>query len=444
MINFGPVSTTIRKKQGPEPPPPALQDYAATRAAFSWEGVAAELGVSPGGPLNVGELAVSRGGSILWYGSEGQVERYECEDLAKHSARAARAFASLGLKPGERIAFLCKGVPELAFGILGALRMGAVPVVLGRAKSPEPIRAFLLKTGARILVCDPDVRPLIEGARAPGPLPVEHLIVVARGGTRLAPAATKDLSWDELVPAQSPELSPALLAPDAPAWTHPIDVQVGPAILAQRAALPLYSSALLALDLRPGDGFLALALPGDTLFVPYGVLAPLLCGARTFLFEDPVRFNRYGALEDPVHVWLSAGRGLDVVLHQDPGLGLLLSKCRHIAVAHPYDLDFTALTRFSYGSPLHPVWIPREIGSIMAAEFRAFDILVGSVGRPLPGCEIQVDEPSGCLAVRVGPATPFSGFFEDPATTEKRVKNGWFITDLAAKMDPDGYAWIAS
>lgn len=443
MIEFVPLSTTIRKKAGPEPPPPVLQDYGATRAAFSWDGVAAELGVPLGGPLNVGELAVRRGGSILWYGSEGQIERLGPEVLAAQSARAGRAFASLGVKAGDRVAFLCKGVPELAYGILGALRLGAIPVVLGRAKTPEPIRAFLLKTAARVLVCEPDVRPLIEGARAPGPLPLEHILVVARGATRLAAAPSKDLAWEELVPAQSPELDPVLLPPDAPAWMHPIDAQVGPAVAAHRGALPLYSSAGLALDLRPGDGFLALALPGDTLFVPYGLIAPLLRGAKTFLFEDPVRFNRYGALEDPVHVWLSAGRGLDVVLHHDPGLGLLLSKCRHIAVAHPYDVDFTALTRFSYGSPLHPVWIPREIGSIQAAEFRAFDIMVGSVGRALPGCEVRVDE-AGCLSVRLGPATPFTGFYEDPATNGQRVKDGWFITDLGAKMDPDGYAWIAS
>lgn len=437
------MSTTIRKKPGPEPPPPVLQDYAGARASFSWDGVAAELGVSPGGAFNIGELAVRRGGSLLWYGSEGQVERYGAEDLARHSARAARAFASLGVKAGDRVAFLCKGVPELAFGVLGAIRLGAVPVVLGRAKTPEPIRVFLLKTAARVLVCEPDLRPLVEAARAPGPLPVETVIVVARGGTRLA-APSKDLSWDELVPAQPAELDPVPLPPDAPAWLHPIDTLTGPAVAAHRAAFPLFSSAGLALDLRPGDGFLTLALPGDTLFVPYGLIAPLLRGAKTFLFEDPVRFNRYGSLEDPVHVWLSAGRGLDVVLHHDPGLGLLLSKCRHIAVAHPYDMDFTALTRFSYGSPLHPVWIPRELGCIQAAEFRAFDIMVGSVGRALPGCEIRVDDASGCLAVRLGPAVPFTGFFDDASTTDKRVKNGWFITDLPAKMDPDGYAWIAS
>ncbi|HEX7897630.1 MAG TPA: AMP-binding protein [Planctomycetota bacterium] len=437
------MSTTIRKKQGPEPPPPVLLDYAATRAAFSWEEVAGQLVAPLAGPLNVGELAVRRGGTLLWYGSEGQVERFTSDELVARSGRAARAFASLGVKTGDRVAFMCKGIPELAFGVLGALRLGAVPLVLGRAKTPEPVRAFLLKSGARVLVCEPDVRPLVEAAAAPGPLPLETIVLVARGGTRMA-GPSKDVAWDELVPAQSPDFDAVPLPPEAPAWMHPIDTLTGPAVAAHHSAFPLFSSAGLALDLRPGDGFLALALPGDTLFVPYGLLAPLLRGAKTFLFEDPVRFNRYGNLEDPVHVWLSAGRGLDVVLHLDPGLGLLLSKCRHIAVAHPYDLDFTALTRFSYGSPLHPVWIPRELGSIQAAEFRAFDIMVGSVGRALPGSEIKIDEASGCLAVRLGPSVPFTGYWEDVGTQEKRVKNGWFITDLPAKMDPDGYAWIAS
>ena len=420
-----------------------LADYAAARAAFSWEGVAQSLGAPLGGPLNVGDLAVRRGGSLVWYGAEGQVERFSAEDLARNSASAARAFASLGVKVGDRVGFLTRGIPELVAGILGAIRMGAVPVVLGRAKSHEPIHAFLRRTGAVVLVCETETRTLVDGARNAGLPALKNVVVIARGGTRLA-APSQDLNWEELVAAQGPELDGVPLAPDSPAWIHPFDPQVGPAVAAHRAAFPLFNSASLALDLRPGDGFLTLALPGDTLFMPYGLLAPLLCGAKTFLFEDPVRFNRYGALEDVVHVWLSAGRGLDVVLHHDPGLGLLLSKCRHIAVAHPYDMDFTALTRFSYGSPLHPVWIPRELGSIQAAEYRAFDILVGSVGRALPGCEVKVDEASGCLAVKLGTSTPFMGFWEDPATTDARVKNGWFISDMTAKMDQDGYAWIAS
>ena len=437
------MSTTIRKKLGENPPPPVLADYAAARASFSWEGVAKALDVPLGGPFNIGELAVRRGGSILWYGAEGQIERFSADDLAQASARAGNAFKSLGIQPGDRIAFLTRGIPELVAGILGALRIGALPVVLGRAKTSDPIRAFLQRTGASLMVCEADTRALVEGARTGGLPSLKTVIVVSRGGTRMA-APTQDVAWDQLVPGQPAELEVVPTAPDAPAWLHPFDPLVGPAVAAHRAALPLFNSAGLALDLRAGDGFLTLALPGDTLFVPYGLLAPLLCGAKTFLFEDPVRFNRYGNLEDVVHVWLSAGRGLDVVLHHDPGLGLLLSKCRHIAVAHPYDPDFTALTRFSYGSPLHPVWVPREIGSIQAAEYRAFDIQVGSVGRPLPGCDVRVDIVTGCLAVKLGTATPFMGFWEDPATTGERVKDGWFITDLNAKMDPNGYAWIAS
>ncbi len=443
MVESTPLSTTIRKKVGENPPPPVLSDYGAARSSFSWDTVAQSLGAPLGGPLNIGELAVRRGGSLVWYGAEGQVERFSADELAKNSSRAARAFASLGVQLGDRVAFLTRGIPELVAGILGALRMGAVPIVLSRAKNHEPVHAFLRRSGAAVLVCETETRPLAEAARNAGLPALKKVVVVARGGTRLA-APSQDVAWEDLVPAQPAEFDAVPLAPDSPAWMHPFDPQVGPAVAAHRGAFPLFSSASLALDLRAGDGFLTLSLPGDTLFVPYGLLAPLLCGANTFLFEDPVRFNRYGALEDPVHVWLSAGRGLDVVLHHDPGLGLLLSKCRHIAVAHPYDTDFTALTRFSYGSPLHPVWVPRELGAIQAAEYRAFDIRVGSVGRPLPGCDIKVDAASGCLDVKLGTSTPFMGFWEDPATTDARVKNGWFSSDLTAKMDPDGYAWIAS
>lgn len=433
------LSSVIRKTSPPRDPPPLLADYAAARVSFTWDAVAASLGVPLAGPLNLGSLAVSRGGSLAWFGAQGEEARFTAAQLAEASARAAGALAGLGLRKGDRAAFMTRSCPELFFGILGALRLGAVPVVLARVRNGETVRGLLERSGAAAAVFEPDAKAVLDPLRAflPG---LRSVAWLARAG---APPPGEPV-WENLLEEAPGSFADVPVSPEDPAWLHVTDLSVGPAACGHRAAFGLAHSAAAALDLRAGDGTIAIAVPGDTLFVPYLLLAPLLVGATTYSFEDPARFARYGSFKGPVDVWYSASRALDLLLRSEPGLGTLLSRCRHLAVTHPYDAEFASLTQLSYGSPLHATWFPREIGAIQTAEFRAHELRLGSVGRALPGSEVALDPETGRLAVRLGPATPFIGFWEDPAQSEKRLKKGWFVTDHAATLDPDGYAWIAS
>lgn len=433
------MSNVIRKTSPPRDPPPLLADYAAARASFSWESVADALGVPLAGPLNLGALATSRGGSLVWLGASGEEEHYSAGDLAAASARAAGALGSLGVRRGDRVAFMTRSVPELVFGILGAFRMGAAAVVLARVRNGEAIRTILERSGAVAAVLEPDSKPVLDPLRAFLPA----LKAVAWLGRGAAPPPGEPV-WEKLLEAAPAVFEDVPLGPEEPAWLHFADLSAGAAVSGHRAAFALAHSAAAALDLRAGDGLVTIAVPGDTLFVPYLLLAPLLRGATTYAFEDPARYTRYGSFRRPVDVWYSATRAIDLILRADPGLGTLLGRCRHIAVTHPYDAEFASLTQLSYGSPLHAAWFPRELGAIQAAEFRAHEIRLGSAGRALPGCELAPDPETGRLAVRLGPGTPFTGFWEDPALAERRLKKGWFVTDHAAKMDEDGYAWIAS
>jgi acetyl-CoA synthetase len=437
------LNTVLKKSRPAADPPPILADYAAACASFSWDAVAASLGVPLEGPLNLGELAVRRGGSLVWLGTEGQGERYGPADLEAGSARFGRALADLGVGPGDRVAFVTRPIPELVIGVLGALRAGAVPVVLARPRSPEALRAPLASSGARLVVLEPEHKPVLDAFRNALP-DLKSVLLLSRGGTQIRGAGPGDVLWTECVERAPSELAPHLGEAGRPAWLHYVDPAGSASVLTHRAAFGLAHSAGAALDLRAGDGIVTVAVPGDTLFMPYLLLAPLLAGATAVLFEDPARFIRYSQLADKVRVWLSATRAIDLLLRNDPGLGQLLSACRHIAVTHPYDPELVAMTQLSYGSPLHPVWLPRELAVIQTAEFRAHDLRLGSVGRPLPGTELRNDPDSGRLAAKLGPAAPWSGFWQDSVATGRRVQNGWFLLDPPAKMNGDAYAWITA
>jgi acetyl-CoA synthetase len=436
------LSEIIRKTSRPKDPPPLLADYAAARSGFSWEGVAQELGTPLAGPMNLGGLAVSRGGGLVWHGARGEEERYSAADLATRSAQFANALKALGLQKGDRVIFLTRVIPELFFAMLGTLRFGACLSLLGRQRNVDALRNVFKATGAALVVLEADAKSMVDSLRAGAPQ-LKHVILVQRDSAPVTMRAG-DTLWVKTVDGASGSFQDVPVAPDHPALIHYTEVGMSGAVAAHRSAFALSSSAALALDLRAGEGMITLTVPGDPLFVPYVLLAPLLRGATTFAFEEPVRFAGFERFKDPVHVWYSSVRAIDVVLRNDPGLARLLSGCRHIAVPHPYDTAFMIMTGPSYGSPLHPTWWPRELGAIVSAEYRAHDVKAGSIGRALPGVEMQVDAETGKLAVRIGSGSPFVGYWGDKEQTERRLKKGWFVTDQRAKMDPDGYAWIVA
>lgn len=73
-----------------------------------------------------------------------------------------------------------------------------------------------------------------------------------------------------------------------------------------------------------------------------------------------------------------------------------------------------------------------------------------SIGRPMPFNQVKIVDENGAevrdgergeLALR-GPLT-FSGYWRDPETTGKSVKNGWFHTGDIVYRDGDGYLYIS-
>lgn len=63
----------------------------------------------------------------------------------------------------------------------------------------------------------------------------------------------------------------------------------------------------------------------------------------------------------------------------------------------------------------------------------------GSIGKPLPGVEVQLAE-DGELLIRS--ATVFAGYFQDPRATAQVLRDGWLRTGDTAEIDGEGYIHI--
>lgn len=63
----------------------------------------------------------------------------------------------------------------------------------------------------------------------------------------------------------------------------------------------------------------------------------------------------------------------------------------------------------------------------------------GTVGPPMPGCEVKI-EPDGEILVRS--EMMFSGYYKEPEKTAEAMRDGWLLTGDLGEMDADGFLKI--
>lgn len=100
----------------------------------------------------LGEEALARHGSrtALICGEESLT----FTELAARVARAAGAFAALGLRPGERVLFLMRDTPDFAAAWLGAIQAGAVAVALNDKLSDGELEHAAADSRPRLAVVE--------------------------------------------------------------------------------------------------------------------------------------------------------------------------------------------------------------------------------------------------------------------------------------------------
>ncbi|WP_233495359.1 benzoate-CoA ligase family protein [Rhodosalinus halophilus] len=102
-------------------------------------------------------------------------------ELIAQAARWGNAFRAAGLAQGDRIPMLLDDSPAYVAAFFGAVRAGFVPVLLNTQTTPDLLAWFLKDTGARLALCETELRDMAEGARAGTGL--ERLVVVGEDET---------------------------------------------------------------------------------------------------------------------------------------------------------------------------------------------------------------------------------------------------------------------
>ncbi|WP_059013329.1 AMP-binding protein [Streptomyces specialis] len=395
--------------------------------------------------------------------------------------RFAAGLRDLGVSPGDRVALVLPNCPQFVVAFYAVLRIGAVAVPVGPRLGERELRHLLADSGAVAAVVVenalPRVRPVLRHTALKHvistslaealPLPTRLALRLPLARSRAArkrfspgvPRGTDTIPWHEVARHAPGGGEPAPGAPGDLAVLQYTGGTTGPpkgVMLTHRNLLAnAHQVEAWHAPLRGRRETLLAVLPFTHAYgLTLGLGAAILGGARTVLVPTP----------DTGGLLRAARRWKPTLLHATPPVfeDLLARPPRELealrtlrgCVSGALRLSPETVTRF--GEVVGRTCLVEGYGLTEAAPVVLVNPLnanarPGTVGIPLPGTEVRVareDDPAadaapgeaGELLVR-GPQV-FAGYWNDPAATAARLRDGWLMTGDIAVMSPDGFVTL--
>ena len=371
---------------------------------------------------------------------------FQGEDVAyaalwRRVETATLRLASLGIRRGDRVAYLGLNHPELLAILFACARLGAMLVPLNFRLARAEHEDILAHADPSVLLADADFIAHAEPMRKRFPL-------VKLVGLQSAPDGW--FAWEGPSPSGfEPKLPGTDADPVLIVYTSGTTGKPKGVVHTQAAVLWNIVNATLHQDLTSRDHVLT-ALP---MFHVGGLciqtLPALHAGATV-----------------TIHARFDAGAWLRDVTRRRPTLSLLVPATMRAVFTHPDwpATDLASLRELHTGSstipesffaPFHARGVP--VGQVYGATetgpvsicLRADDAMrkVGSAGKAAVHCEIRLVDGSGrdvargeVGEIRVRAPNLMSGYWKDPDHAD--FQHGWFHTGDLARRDEEGYYWV--
>jgi long-chain acyl-CoA synthetase len=402
------------------------------------------------------ELALERQGDhdSLFY--EGQW--HSAGSLAGRAARLAAGLIDLGVRPGDRLVVLMANCPEVLITYSAAWRAGAVVTPLIFLVSEDELRNALVDSGAVGVVTTPEFLPkvsaAVKGDGEVGGVPGVRFVLVPGAGTGAGSAA-----------------------PGVPVLDFAQAETAEPGSIVDRSGTDL--AALLYTG----------GTTGRSKGVPLTHANLFWCGWAAN--QNAERFNVNTAL---VPLPLAHAYGLLVFcsgFHRDEGARTILMRwfdpAGWVKLAEEHRVQFGALVpsmiQMLLGQPLEKAdlseltWIASGAAPLAEEVRRQFEARVpsamiyegygctesatlissnpygarrvGSVGRPVPGCEVSIQDENGAELPagqdgEICARSPgvMSGYWHATDSASTVLAGGWLHTGDIGHVDDDGYLYV--
>jgi acyl-coenzyme A synthetase/AMP-(fatty) acid ligase len=385
----------------------------------------------------------------------GQVIAHTAAELARETRRMARALQNLGVNKGDTIFIMAPRIPAWYFAMLGAMRIGAVPMPGPNLLTAHEI-AFRIERGQAVAaITDAVGAEKIDAIEQDLPT-LLHRIRWSGDGQRRQGWHDLDALMDEAGDGPTPNDPTSRDDPLLIYFTSGTVSYPKMALHKQTYALGHVGTARFWHDLRQGDRHWTVTDTGWSKAAWGGLFGQW--HERATVVQVAL------GKPDPDTILRLITRYRITSFCAPPTL------YRSLVLADLKAYDFSALRHCtSAGEPLNPevirAWRDGTGGltvydgygqtetTCIVANYRAVPVRPGSMGRPMPGYDVDVLDDSGQparegevgdIAVRAEPR-PFGlflGYHHDPDATAERFRGGWYYTGDRASRDADGYIWF--
>ncbi|HMF55037.1 MAG TPA: AMP-binding protein, partial [Pyrinomonadaceae bacterium] len=411
---------------------------------------------------------------------DGHKEQYTYADLRELATRAAAFLASSGVKPGMRVMLVSQNMPEWGMTYFGVLKAGATCIPLDPENSTSEIVNFAQAGDATAIVVSPAV---LE----------EHSdLKQALAGAGLAD--TKIWTFDEVfeLPSQTVEdqrislLPPRVQAQTVASLIFTSGTTGRPkgVMLSHRNLTSMVSMLSSVFDMSTSDGVLSVLPLYHTFEFSAGFLTPLSRGAQITYMPELTSEALAGAIKNG-HVtglvgvpalWEMLHRRIITRLHERSewigdtaemlvrfnawlrdktplNLGQLLFQPIHRGLGGRIRYFISGGSTLSekvqrdfqgFGFTILEGYGLTEASPVLTVTRPQNSMLMGSVGKPLPGVEIKIldADSNGVGEVIARGPNVMVGYYENEEATRATLIERWLHTGDLGRLDDVGNLYL--
>jgi len=422
--------------------------------------------------------------ALITENERGETRTFTYAELHAEAKRISAALRGLGIAKGDRIAIYMPTSAEAIALMLGAIRIGAVIIVIFAGFGSGALGERVRLAGARALFAtdvtyrkgkDVALKSLVDDAVAGAPT-VERVIVLRRTDGPIPWTNGRDTEWQEFLDGGRGQDDGAVeLEANEPAYILATSGTTAKPKLAVHThggyQVYVYSMAKWMFGLRPSDVWWSTSDIGWVVGHSYIVFGPLLVGCATIAYEGAIdhpdaetfykiveRHKVTGVFTSPTAVRLLMRYGNGPAKKHDLG-SLERAFCAGEVLNAPAWEWFQKEALGDRIPVIDHYWQTETGGPIVGNPYgiALLPIKPGSGGVPLAGIEAKVLTPEGgpCAPNEKGIfviTRPFPGLTARLwAEPERYAADYWnrvpgqnvYFTGDATSIDNDGYVWFS-
>jgi acetyl-CoA synthetase len=392
--------------------------------------------------------------ALIYENADGAVETWSYRRLQQAANRFANALQALGVTRGTIVGIHLPQCPQSPIAHIAVQKLGAIALPLFNLFGPDALAYRLTDSAAHVLVTTAAAFDRIydDIARVES---LAHVVVVGAAGS---PGSMH--GFDTLCDAASDNRTTADTSPDDPAilmYTsgttgnpkgvlHGGRVVIGhlPGVIVPHAFFP-----------QPGD---RMWTPADWAWAGglLDVLLPsLYCGV-------PVVGSARAKFDPDWAFAFMARHGVRNVFMPPTALRLM-RQVDSPRERHGYDVrtlgtggetlgaEMIAWGRETFGVTINEFYGQTEVNLVVGNSGSLFPVRPGSMGRALPGHDVEVVDDAGhvlppgqagTVAVRRPDPVMFLEYWKRPEATAEKFRGDWCLLGDIATKDADGYFWF--